>query len=201
VTELSVLQAVRLKGRVSPADLARTLRAKDTDVTETVGRLAAAGLLVAGDTLRITPEGRAQLAELLAAERRNADPAALAAAYDEFRSINTEFKALVTDWQLKDGQPNSHEDADYDAAVLARLDRVHQRVIAIAATVTAQVPRLGSYPAKLSAALDRVKSGEIPWLTRPLIDSYHTVWFELHEELILAVGLTREQAARSGDAQ
>jgi hypothetical protein len=27
------------------------------------------------------------------------------------------------------------------------------------------------------------------------------VWFELHEELINAVGLTREEAARSGDAQ
>lgn len=201
MSELSVLQAVRLKGRVTPTDLAKTLRANDTDVTETVGRLAADGLLVAGATLRITPEGRAQLAELLAAERRDADPTTLAAAYDEFRSINTEFKAVVTAWQLKDGQPNTHEDADYDAAVLARLDGVHQRVISIVATVTAQLPRLSSYPAKLNAALDRVKSGEIPWLTRPLIDSYHTVWFELHEELILAVGLTREQAARSGDAQ
>lgn len=29
----------------------------------------------------------------------------------------------------------------------------------------------------------------------------HTVWFEWHEELIGAAGLTREQAARSGDAQ
>jgi hypothetical protein len=201
VSELSVLQAVRLKGRVTPTDLAKTLRANDTDVTETVGRLAADGLLVAGATLRITPEGRAQLAELLAAERRDADPTTLAAAYDEFRSINTEFKAVVTAWQLKDGQPNTHEDADYDAAVLARLDGVHQRVISIVAKVTAQLPRLSSYPAKLNAALDRVKSGEIPWLTRPLIDSYHTVWFELHEELILAVGLTREQAARSGDSQ
>jgi DNA-binding MarR family transcriptional regulator len=201
VTELSVLQAVRLKGRVSPADLAQTLCTDDAHVAEMVRRLAADGLLVEGPTLRITPEGRAQLVELLAAERRDADPATLAAAYDEFRSINGEFKALVTDWQLKDGQPNSHEDADYDGAVLARLDDVHQRVISIAATVTAQLPRLSGYPAKLSAALDRVKSGEIPWLTRPLIDSYHTVWFELHEELILAVGLTREQAARSGDAQ
>ena len=72
MTELSVLQAVRLKGRVTPADLAKTLRANDTDVTETVGRLAADGLLVAGPTLRITPEGRAQLAELLAAELRDA---------------------------------------------------------------------------------------------------------------------------------
>lgn len=201
MTELSVLQAVRLKGRVSPVDLAKTLCANDVDVAETVRRLVADGLVVAGPTLRITPEGRARLVELLAAERRDADPATLAAAYDEFGPINAEFKALVTDWQLKDGQPNNHEDADYDAAVLARLDGIHQRVMTIAATVTAQLPRLSSYPAKLGVALDRVKSGEIPWLTRPLMDSYHTVWFELHEELILAVGLTREQAARSGDAQ
>jgi hypothetical protein len=53
----------------------------------------------------------------------------------------------------------------------------------------------------LQTALDKVKAGENSWLTRPLIDSYHTVWFELHEELILSVGLTREQAAKSGDAQ
>ena len=39
------------------------------------------------------------------------------------------------------------------------------------------------------------------WLVRPLIDSYHTVWFELHEELILAAGLTRESEAKAGDAQ
>ena len=133
MSELAVLQAVRLKGRVSPADLAATLGADVADVTETVERLAADGLLVEGATLRISPDGRARLAELLAAERRDVDPAALAAAYDEFRSVNAEFKALVTDWQLKDGQPNTHEDAEYDAAVLARLDGVHARVISIIA--------------------------------------------------------------------
>ncbi|OBK11557.1 hypothetical protein [Mycobacterium asiaticum] len=198
MSELAVLQTVRLKGRVSPSDLAMTLGA---EVTETVRRLAADGLLVEGPTVRITPEGRARLSELLAAERQGIDAAVLTAAYDEFRSVNTEFKALVTDWQLKDGQPNNHDDADYDAAVLARLDGVHRRVLPIIATVTEQLPRLAGYPVKLTAALKKVKAGENAWLTRPLIDSYHTVWFELHEELILAVGLTREEAARSGDAQ
>jgi hypothetical protein len=65
----------------------------------------------------------------------------------------------------------------------------------------AQLARLNTYAAKLAAALGKVKAGDTAWLTRPLIDSYHTVWFELHEELIVAVGLTREEAARSGDAQ
>lgn len=201
MSELSVLQAVRLKGRVKTTDLAATLAADETAVAERVRQLSAAGLLVEGPTVRITAEGRARLADLLTAERQGADGAVLATAYDEFRSVNAEFKELVTDWQLRDGQPNNHEDAEYDAAVLARLDAVHQRVLPIIATVTAQLPRLIGYPTKLSAALGKVKGGETAWLTRPLIDSYHTVWFELHEELILAVGLTREEAARSGDAQ
>lgn len=199
--DLQVLQAVRLKGRVSTADLARTLDADATDTEEAVRRLAAAGLLIEGPTVRISPDGRARLAELLTAERDGVDAATIDAAYREFRSVNADFKALVTDWQLRDGQPNDHGDVGYDAAVLARLDDVHQRVTPIIAAVTTQLPRLRGYPAKLAAALDKVKTGDIAWLTRPLIDSYHTVWFELHEELILAAGLTREQAARSGDAQ
>lgn len=182
VTELAVLQAVRLKGRVSRAELDSAL----------VDSLIESGFLVDGAMVRLSPEGRTHLGELLAEERASVDAAALMAAYDEFRSVNVEFKVLVTDWQLKHGQPNDHDDADYDAAVLTRLDDVHQRVMPVVEAVSAKLPRLGAYAEKLAAALDRVHAGDTEWLSRPLIDSYHTVWFELHEELILAAGLTRE---------
>jgi hypothetical protein len=49
--------------------------------------------------------------------------------------------------------------------------------------------------------LAKIRAGETMWFTRPIIDSYHTVWFELHEELIRAVGLTREDEAKSGQGQ
>lgn len=186
---------------MSAPDLATTLQLDPADVTETVSRLTAAGLLIEGATLRISPEGRVWLKVLLEAEREGVDAAELAAAYDAFRRVNADFKALVKDWQLKGGQPNTHDDAEYDATVLARLEDVHRRALPVIAAAAAQLPRLGAYAAKLHAAHDKVQAGEIIWLTRPLIDSYHTVWFELHEELILAVGLTREEAARSGDAQ
>lgn len=204
MTELAVLQAVRLKGRVRPADLAATLGQDIGVITDIVERLTESGLLVDGATLRISPRGRARLETLLDEERQGIDSAAMAAAYHEFRSVNTDFKALATDWQLKggpEGKPNAHDDAEYDAAVLTRLDEVHARVVPIIEAAATQLPRLNAYPAKLLAALDKVKAGETAWLTQPLIDSYHTVWFELHEELIGAVGLTREEAARSGDAQ
>jgi hypothetical protein len=204
VTELAVLQAVRLKGRVRPADLAATLNQDLGGIADIVDRLTASGLLVDGAALRISPSGRTRLEALLAEERAGVDPAAMAAAYHDFRSVNTDFKILVTDWQLKggsEGTPNTHDDAEYDAAVLARLEELHARVVPIIAAAVTQVRRLNAYAAKLSAALDKINAGDTAWLSRPLIDSYHTVWFELHEELIGAVGMTREEAARSGDAQ
>ena len=190
MTELTVLQVVRLKGRASPADLAATLGEELAEVMRTVEQLTASGLLIEDTALRISPRGRARLHALLAQEREGADPAALAAAYNDFRSATTNFNALVTDWQLKG-----------DSAVSARLEGVHEQVVPIIAAAATQLPRLSTYQAKLRTALDKVMAGEIAWLTRPLIDSYRTVWFELHEELILGVGLTRDVPARSDDAQ
>jgi pyruvate,orthophosphate dikinase len=39
--------------------------------------------------------------------------------------------------------------------------------------------------------VDRVEAGERDWFTKPLIDSYHTVWFELHEDLLSTLGKER----------
>jgi hypothetical protein len=174
---------------VSRADLAGTL---GEDPGAVVDDLARSGLLLDGPTLRLSPEGRVRLDELLTAEREHVDRTAISATYNDFRAVNNEFKALVTDWQVKDGQPNTHGDPDYDAAVLTRLDEVHRRVTLIVAAAAAQLPRLSRYSIKLRTALDNVHAGDTAWLSRPLIDSYHTVWFELHEELIVAAGMTRE---------
>ena len=202
MSELTVLQAVRLKDRVSPADLAATLNVGLADITDTIDRLTDSGLLVDGPMLKVSPSGRVRLAELLAEERKGVNSAAMSAAYNDFRAVNTDLKSVVTDWQLKGGPggaPNTHDDAEYDAAVLGRLDGVHARVMPVIEAAATQLPRLGAYSAKLVAALSKIKAGDTAWLTKPLADSYHTVWFELHEELILAIGLTREEAARSGD--
>ncbi|MBS4727106.1 MarR family transcriptional regulator [Mycobacterium sp. SM1] len=200
MSELAVLQAVRLKGRVTLVDLATTLGENPASIAQTVEALTASGLLLTGETLRLSDAGRTRLGEMLAEERKAVDAAALAAAYRAFRPVNADFKALVTDWQLKAGTPNTHDDIGYDAAVLARLDNVHQRVVPIIAAAAAQLPRLSGYTAKLQRALDHIKAGRTAWLTHPMIDSYHTVWFELHEELILAAGLTREGEASAGHA-
>jgi hypothetical protein len=200
MSELTVLQAVRLKGRVGEEDLVATLDEDPADVAATLAQLAADGLLVQAKTVRVSPEGRDRLNTLLAEERSGIDQSVLSKSYDEFRTVNQVFKELISDWQIKEGQPNTHDDPEYDGAVLDRLDDVHQQVLPIIAAVTTVLPRLGAYGKKLDSALAKVKDGDTVWLARPIIDSYHTVWFELHEELIAASGLTREEEARAGHA-
>ena len=50
----------------------------------------------------------------------------LRAEYEPFLELNDSFKVLCGDWQLRDGNPNDHSDAAYDAEVIGRLQR-HRR--------------------------------------------------------------------------
>src|SRR5262245_19994840 len=100
MSDLTVLQAVRLKGRLSETDLVATLDEDPADIAATSAQLTAAGLLVQGKTLRISPEGRERLKTLLAEECSGVDQDALAKSYDDFRAVNVVFKVLVSDWQI-----------------------------------------------------------------------------------------------------
>lgn len=187
MTDLEVLQTVRLKGRVAVADVAA---ATGADPQAAVDRLVADGLLVAGPALRLTPDGRTRLAELLAAERATVDAAAASSVYADFTPVNADFKAALSEWQL--GRAERQEDQARDAEMVAAVEDVHRRAAPVVAAASDVLPRLRRYGARLEAALDRARAGDLTWLSRPLVDSYHTVWFELHEELIGLAGRTRD---------
>ncbi|QMW23518.1 MarR family transcriptional regulator [Sandaracinobacteroides saxicola] len=198
MTAPDLLIALRLKGFAKPEALPDVLGrdpAADLATLETAG-LATATKLGA----RLSPAGQAAADAALAAERAAADPIAAAALYDSFHAINAAFKALVADWQLRDGQPNDHADAAYDAAILARLAGIHARLTPIVAAAAALAPRLARYTPRFATALARLTAGDIRFMAAPLLDSYHSVWFELHEELIRLSGRTRAAEAAAGRA-
>ena len=49
------------------------------------------------------------------------------------------------------------------------------------------------YREKLGAALEKAEDGAIPWVSDAKIESYHTVWFELHEDLLQLMGRERNE--------
>ena len=46
------------------------------------------------------------------------------------------------------------------------------------------LPRMAIYGEKLAAALEKAEKGAVAWVSDAKIESYHTVWFELHEDLL-----------------
>jgi pyruvate,orthophosphate dikinase len=202
VSSTALLQLLRLKGRASEAALVAALDDDRATVGAALAALVAAGQAEAGprDTYRLTPAGRDALGELLAAERAGVDRAAVRARYDEFCIHNEAFKAAMTDWQLKDAcTPNDHTDQVYDDAVVARIGEIHAVAVPVITAAVGPVERLAAwYPRRLEAAWRRVLAGDRSWIAKPLADSYHTVWFELHEELIGLAGLSRADEAVAG---
>lgn len=201
--ELRALQALRLKGRATVADVGAATGAPAGEVEPVLADLAAAGHCEqARDRYKLSKAGRDRLVELLAAERATLDQGALGAAYDDFDAHNSAFKQLVTDWQLKDGAtPNDHTDAEYDAKIVHRLGELHEDFTPLVDRFVGLAPRLAPYPERFGSALAKVRAGEHTWLARPMIDSYHTVWFELHEDLIGLAGRSRADEAAAGRAE
>lgn len=57
----------------------------------------------------------------------------------------------------------------------------------------AVIDRFAGYETRYAAALERVDAGQLAWVDAPGIESCHTVWLQLHEDLIATLGLERGQ--------
>jgi hypothetical protein len=200
MTEFTVLRIVSIKGRVASAAVAQSLGLDPAAVQSVIDELVGEGFLKPSATgFRVTAAGRQRCAELVGAERATVNADTVAGIYHEFCDHNDELKEIITDWQMRDGStPNDHADADYDQQVLARLHGLHERVSPLLDRIAATAPRLAHYPDRLAHADKAIADGDLTFVSRPITDSYHTVWFELHEDLIGLAGLTRADEADAG---
>jgi hypothetical protein len=118
----------------------------------------------------------------------------VAAAYDGFLVLNPELLSLCTAWQLRSAggamKPNDHSDPVYDAWVLGRLTDLDRRAGLVCADLAAAMLRFGRYRVRLADALARARSGGLDHVTTST-ESYHSVWFQLHEDLLATLGIPR----------
>jgi hypothetical protein len=196
---LLVLHALRCTGFAGLPRVAAATGMGEADVESELIDLAVAGHVThaAGDFggWGLTDAGRAADARLIADELAAAGTrAAVLDAYDRFIALNTELLDLCTAWQMRavGGVPtmNDHTDSGYDARVLDRFIDFDRRAEAVCADLAAALPRFGRYRVRLADALARARAGARDYLTDNLA-SYHVVWFQLHEDLLVTLGIPR----------
>jgi pyruvate,orthophosphate dikinase len=202
-TPADALRLLLVKGYATPEQAADCL---EVSVDDAGGLLD--GLKLSSDaeqavgSYRLTVAGK-QRAQMELEAQRAGWPGA-AAALDEFIDFDRQVKDVVTSWQMRtvDGaqQVNDHSDPAYDASVLTRLNELHSDIAAWLVHQATGFARLDGYRRRLERAMSAVAGGDQRFIASPRVDSYHGVWFELHEELILLAGRTRADEVAAGRA-
>lgn len=200
--DLLVLHAVRLTGMADDRDVAARFDLDPAQVSELLLDFQAYGWITRVDfagtggwTLTAVGKRRneLQLAEELAA---TGSVAAVERVHSDFLPMNARLQRASTDWQLRPTAtdplaPNEHDDPDWDGRVLGDLDDLRAALGELEPRLTARLDRFAGYHDRFSRALDRVHGGDPSWVTRVREDSCHTVWMELHEDLLASLGLER----------
>ena len=204
-TAEDVVRGLLIKGYATPEAMAQALVSTPEELSGLLDRLVADGLAeLAGGMFRLTNDGRALGAERIAADREAWGPERAEVALDAFLALDARMKETVTAWQLRevDGEQvmNDHADAAYDAAVMERLASLHADADAWLASLLDGLPRLGTYRGRLGHAAAQAAAGDPRFVASPRVDSYHGVWFELHEDLILLAGRNRADEVKAGRA-
>jgi len=138
-------------------------------------------------------EGERRLAEEL---ERTGTRAVVDAAHQTFARLNERFLSTLTRWQIR-SQPwdrlaaNDHDDPVWDGRVLDELGSYRRRLGPLCAELTGALDRFDGYDDRFAAALTRAEAGQLHWVDGAGVDSCHTVWIQLHEDLLATLGLDR----------
>jgi len=83
-----------------------------------------------------------------------------------------------------------------DRELIDRLIAVDEKAAPVVAGLGRDVPRFADYRAGLRKAVEQVEGGDRNRFSGARCDSYHTVWWHLHEDLLLALGMERNDHAQ-----
>lgn len=201
-SDLLVLHAVRLLGVADDHTAARRYALEPAATKDLLLDYQAFGWITWSEFAGIggwslTASGRAENERRLAAELATAaGVVTVRETYRAFLPLNERLQIACTQWQLRptDDDPyafNDHTDRAWDRRVIVELSALAERLGPLSEDLAGVLDRFQGYHARFAAALDRVLAGDTAWVDRTNVDSCHKVWFELHEDLIATLGLTR----------
>jgi phosphoenolpyruvate-protein kinase (PTS system EI component) len=191
VDEALVLHTLRVRGFVTSDGFRESL---GECPTEMLAKLVASGevrYLDKRDMYGLLPPGKEHQEALIDEYAGPEVQAGLKAHYEQFLELNEVFKQLCTDWQMRGGAQNDHTDGAYDAACIERLLKLNEQSRPTVAGFAAALARMARYSPRLDESAARVAGGDTKAFTGVMCGSFHDVWMELHEDLIVLQRIDR----------
>ena len=197
---LLVLHGLRLKGVAEAGAVATAIGLPAPAVAAQLDDLARSGLVDRREGLltgwSLTQAGRLEHDRLLDDELvATRSRPTVEQGYQRFLRLNPGVLDACSRWQVRDvgGRMvrNDHGDGRYDAAVIDDLSTALDGVRPVGDRLAGALDRFRPYAPQLAEAMVRVRSGDGDYVAKPVIPSFHTVWFEMHEDLLVTLGLDR----------
>ena len=196
------LHAVRLLGFADVGAIAARFGQDPTSVQEHLLDFEASGWVTRSEFAgsggwSLTDSGRDEDRRRMTAELDASGVRAVVIdAHARFVPLNARFLEAATRWQVRPlpGQPmasNDHTDHRWDDRVLETLGSVGRELAPLGAELANGLARLGGYAERYQSAFVKASRGELRWVDGLGIDSCHTVWMQLHEDLLATLGLDR----------
>jgi hypothetical protein len=179
-TGWELLHEVRLRGMIRTPD--------DSAGAELI---ASGHLIRRGAALVLTPQGRAVHAEWARLPAGSEQETAARQTYEQFLNVDKQVKQLTVDWQLASASAPTDGYSPDQWKLIDRLAAVDEKAAPMVSALGRAVPRFGRYRPLFRHALRQLEEGDRAWFSGVTCDSYHTVWWHLHEDLLLAVGVSR----------
>lgn len=186
--EFRALHALRVKGAATADDVHQFVGGDG--VERVLGPLEDGGLVTsraAGDMayFALSPAGRERHRFAVARRLDDEARARLAAVYDDrFLAVNVRFKRLCAEWQREESFELIEEAVD-----------VHEEIGCVLSVAASSDARFARYAERLDTMMEAFQEGDAAALAAPVGESYHNVWFELHEDLLVTLGRDRANEA------
>jgi hypothetical protein len=182
-----VLHAVRLRGIASPQAVVDMTALDLAEVESRLRELADEGHVMERASKKrpgwvLTEEGRSHHEAMLASAHSGEQLEVLGEHYQGFLAVNGDVKGLSARWQ------SARDEERFD--LIDKLESLHEKASPAFVGAGGAVPRFGRYGERLGVALEKLDE-DPRYFVSPQVDSYHTVWFECHEDFLLTLGRTR----------
>lgn len=104
--------------------------------------------------------------------------------YQRFETLNTSFLATISAWQT----------SGRDDGVLDKLLKIISRQLRALGVINVVIPRYAHYSGRFVRSLELVEAGRSEFISSPVVDSLHNIWFEFHEDILTLLGRPRLDA-------
>ena len=191
IDEALVLHVLRVRGFVTPVGFIESIGSEPRGLLAALVEDGLVRHIEKRDMYGLLPLGKERHEALLASYADDEVRAGLRPGYERFLALNDRLKQLCTDWQIRGDTPNDHSDPDYDAERIAGLSALCTDTRPVIAGFAGVVPRMARYNDRLSESIGRLQTGQANMFTGVMCGSFHDVWMELHEDLIVLQQIDR----------